>query len=328
MNISVEKQTPVMAVVSFAVIVAAAYLRFAVAPYDNETAGAWVLPTAGEYISQVAATYPVWSIVISAALTFAAGIFVVQTGNRFALYPSQTFLSLPLFGFAACGIFISADTLVASLSTFLAAMTLWFICRGYLRERDLSAMLYAGLSIGVMVLVSKSGAVYVAAALSAIFILSFSARELFVLFVAMLLPPALCCYGVWALGGDFIDPVMQFREALIGRSPVGVFGDNAVGALVMCGLLGFVLFFSSMMFLANRFMVSVKSRGILMFGMALACLSVLMTILPSATPAEFAVAAVPVSVILPVWFMREERRFTAILYLSLWIVFALHLFYY
>lgn len=328
MKISVGKQTPVMALVALVVIVTAAYVRFAVAPFDNEIRGARVLPLLGEYLSSVQNALPGWSLAVSAVLTVAAGIVIGQMGGRFSLYPSQTFLSMPIFGIIACGIFIPADTLAASVTTLLAAMALRFLCRSYLRERDLSAMLYAGLCIGMMLLLSPAGVVYVIAALSAIFILSFSARELFVLLIAMLLPAGACCYAVWAFGGEFFAPVIRLREALFAESGVETFGDEAVTALVLCGLIGFAFFFSMLLFLANRFMVSVKSRGILIYNVVLALLSLTLPVLPSSTPADFSVAAVPMSVIMPVLFIREEKRLSAVLYLSLWAVFVLHLLYY
>ena len=327
MRISVEKQTPAMALTAMIVIIVLSSVRHALSPFGNELAGARVVPMVAEYLSAAERAWPITCIAVSALLLTAAGVVVGRIVGRFRLYPVQTFLTMPLFGFVSCGIFISGDMLAASLTSLLGALALNYVCRGYLRERDLSAMLYAGLCIGTMMLISTSGAVYVAAALLAVFILSFSTRELFILLTAIALPVGVNCYAEWALGGDFLTPVLRFRDALLADSGVSSFGDDAVCALVLCGLLGFALVSSTMLFLANRFMVSLKSRGILIYNVVLWLLSVAMFALPSSTPADFAVAAVPMSVIMPVVFIRERERLSAILYLSLWAVFMLHLMY-
>ena len=328
MNIRVERQTPVMALVTLTAIVVAACVRYAVSPFDNETVSASTLPPLAEWLSAVSGPYRVWSVAAAGVLTVAAGMIVGQTGSRFGLYPSQTFLSMPLFGFVACGIFISHDVLAASLATLLSAMALKYMCRGSLRERDLSAMLYAGLCIGSVVLLSAAGAVYVAGALLAVFVLSFSARELLVLFAAMVLPVALCCYAVWALGGEFATPLMQIREVLFSASGVAAFGSDAVCALLLCGVVGFTFVCSAVLFMANRFMVPLKSRGILIYNLVLSLLSLAMFALPSSTPADFGMAAVPMATIMPVLFIREGGRLPAIIYLLLAALFILHLLYY
>ena len=328
MKISVEKQTPVAALMTLVIIVAAALVRFGMSPYDNEMPTERIVPPLAEYLAAFSSSHKVLSLVISAFMMIVAGMIIGQTGSRFRLYPSQTFLSMPIYGIAACGIFVSADVLSSSLASLLTAIMLRYLCRGYLRERDLSAMLYAGLSIGLMMLVSTSGVVCVAAALSAIFILSFSARELFVLLIAMLLPVAGFCFTVWALGGEFMSPVMRIWSALFAESGVDAFGNDAVVALTLCGIVGFTFFCSTILFLADRFMVSLKSRGIFIFDLVLALLSLTMFALPSSSPANFAVSAVPMSMIMPVLFIREGGRLSAILYMSLWVVFVLHLLYY
>lgn len=328
MKISVERQTPAVALTTLIVIVAASYVRFVAAPFGNELFGSGTMPLLADYLSALSASHRVASVVAAALMTIVAGMLIGQMGSRFRLYPVQTFLSMPIFGFVACGIFISSDVLSSSLTLLLAAMSLKYICRGYLRERDLSAMLYAGLCIGCMLMVSIWGAVYVAAAVSAIFIFSLSARELLVLVLSVLFPPLVCCYAVWALGGDFLLPLLRFREALFAESGVETFGHDAVCALLLCGVAGFTFVCSTVHFLANRFMVSVKSRGILIYNVVLSLYSVAMFALPSSTPADFGVAAVPMSTLMPVLFIREGERLSVILYLSLWVAFILHLLYY
>lgn len=328
MKISVEKQTPVGALMTLTLIAAVAFVRFWLSPYGNELLPTGILPPLAEYFAGFAEGSRTVAVVVSFILTVAAGMIVGQTGGRNRLYPSQTFISMPIFGIVSCGIFISGDSVSSSATALLAALTLKYLCRGYLRERDLSAMLYAGLSIGTMLLVSPSGFAYVAAALSAMFILSFSARELFVLLSAMVLPVAGWCFGSWALGGDFVSPAMRIWYALFAESGVDAFGNDAVAALTLCGLVGFTFFCSAMLFLANRFIVSVKSRGIFGFTLVLSLLSLSLLAFPSSGPAVFAVSAVPMSMMMPVLFIREGGRLTAILYLSLWAVFVLHLFYY
>lgn len=317
-----------MALITLVAIAAVGYMRFTVAPFDNETVSARILPPLAGYLSMLSSACPKVCVCLSWLFTIVAGMYIGQMGSRFRLYPTLSFISMPMFGFMACGIFISCDVLSSAFASLMATLALRFICRGYLRERDLSSMLYAGICTGLLLLVSTYGAVYLFAALSALFILSFSAREILVLLIAITLPPLLFCYTEWAFGGDFLSPLTQIESALLTDSGIDSFGNDAVCALLLCGLLGFVFVCSAVHFLMNRFMISLKSRGILIYNIVLSMLSIAMFALPCSTPADFAVAAVPLSTVMPVLFIREGERLSAVLYLSLWVVFILHLFYY
>lgn len=317
-----------MALTALIAIVAASYVRFAVAPFDNELSTAGIVPPLAEYLSELEAACPIVSLAVSALMTVFTGMIIGQTGGRFRLYSTQTFIAMPLFGLVACGIFIPCDTLSASLSALLASLTLKYLCRGYWRERDLSSMLYAGLSTGLLMLTSVAGVAYLLGAVLAIFILSFSTRELFVLIVAVMLAPALCCYAVWAMGGDFLAPLFRIWDSVSVEAGGEAFGCDAVCALTLCGLVMFVYVSSSALFLANRFMVAIKARAILSYNIVLSMLCVALFALPSATVSCLAVAAVPMSAIMPVFFIRERENLSAWIYVSLWIVFVLHLLYY
>lgn len=328
MKISVNNQNPILALLMLMVIVATGYLRFGLAPYDNEYFGGRVVPVVAGYLSDIEAAWGAWSLVAAAAMCVAAGMVIGQMGGRFGIYPSKSFMSMPIFGILACGIFISADVLASSLSALLAAMSLRYMCRGYIRDGDLTSMLYAGLCTGSMLLVSTSGAVYVVAALAAVFILSFSSRELLVLFAAMVLPAALCGYVEWLSGREFLGPVAQFAEALCSDSLVMTFGNNAVGALALCGVAGLVFLCAVLRFFADRYVVPVKQRGVFIYNIVLVALSLLAMALPSSSVGDFAVAAVPMSMLMPLLFIRNGVRHSDELYLLMWALYVIHLFYY
>ena len=325
MKISIARHSPVTALTTMTLLTVAAYARFALMPYENERAVAAVKVPVAEWLSMFGESFPVWSLAAAALVTVITGCVVGRMCSRLRLYPTQCFMAMPLYAVAACGVFISSDPLAASLMSLLAALMLNNLGRGYLKGQDLASMLYAGLCIGSMTMLSApAGVACVALALLAIPMLSLSFREMMVLIFSTVLAPAAVCYGVWAFGGEFAGPVMRFAESLVEPSGVAVFGDDAVMALVLCGLLGYTAVCGAVLFFANRFAVALKSRGIHIYIIAAGAVLSSVCALPSATPAMLGVVAVPLSMIMPVMFMNTGERSSLLLYLSLLAAFGAH----
>lgn len=326
MRYSVVRQTPLSALITLVVVVAVAFVRFAYAPFDDEMLLSPSAPVLGAYVDAWQSAHPVWGIVLSALLTLFTGVVVGRMAILFSLYPTHCFFSIPLYGFVACGIFIAADSLAVAIAAYLAALGLRYLCGAYVRVMDLSKLLYAGICVGLVPFFHAQASFVVVMAVAAIAMFGFSLREVVVLLFGMLFVPATICYVTWFAGGDFTAPLVSLWEALVGDSGYSLLGSDSVVALAIAGLLAFVIVCSTVMFLADKHSVGVKSRGILiydMLGFVAVCASFL---LPSASVGLFAFAAIPAAIIMPVMFLRVHESVSLAIYISIILVFFLHLF--
>lgn len=326
MRYSVVRQTPVSALVTLVTVVAVAFVRFANAPFGDEMLLSPAAPVLGAYVDAWQSAHPVWGIVLSALLTVLTGVVVGRMTILFSLYPTHCFFSIPLYGFVACGIFIAADTLAVAVAAYLAALGVRYVCGAYVRGMDLSKLLYAGVCIGLVPLFYVPASFVAVMALAAIAMFGFSLREIVVLLFGLLLGPAVVCYVTWFAGGDFTAPLVSLWEALAADSGYSLLGSDSVVALAAAGLLAFVMVCSTAMFLADKHSVGVKPRGILVYNMAAFIAACASFLLPSASVGLFAFAAIPAAIIMPIMFMRVHESLSLALYISMVLVFFLHLF--
>lgn len=323
MENSVARQTPLTALATLVLTVAAAYIRFALHPYPNECIAAGTAPLA-QWLAVFAAEHRTWAALLAIPFTVAAGIVTAQICTRFGLYYNHCLLSMPLFGVAACGIFIGADPLSPAVAALLTAAAIYCLGSGYLRDESLEMMLYAGLCMGLLPMLFAPGLLLTLMAVAAIFIFSLSAREIFVLLCSMCLIPFAVCYVTWAFGGDFTAPVQSLWQAFAGNSHSQAFGCDAVAALTLAGLAGFDIVCSAAIFFDDRYAMAVKPRGILFFIITVSLAAAAMFVLPSASTAVFAPAAVPLSMLMPLLFLRIRQGWAMALYCSTFAVVLLH----
>lgn len=324
---SVARQTPVSALLTMTVITAAGYIRYAVAPFGNEITGAPCESPVAEWLSGFEAGWPALSLILAALTTIAAGTVIGRMCSYFRLYSTQCFLAMPLYALLACGIFVSNSPLPAALASLSTALALNYLGRGYMRGEDLTSALYAGLCIGAVPLLSApAGLLCISITLLAVSMLSLSVREMIVMIFAILLLPALVCYGAWATGGEFAAPLYDIKMALLSHSGADILGDDSVAALTICGLAGYAVFCSVTLFFANRFVLALKSRRLYIYILVTAVISVAICAIPSSGPAMLGIAAVPLAAVMPTVFVRADNRAATALYIAIVVAFIIHLF--
>lgn len=325
MENSVARQTPFAAAFTAVVVIAAAYVRFGIAPYPDETVTAAVTAPLAGGLALFAAAHRVWSIVLALPVTLLTGFIAGRICSRFGFYPNYCVLSLPLYAVAACGIFIGSDPLAAALASLLTAVAIYCPCSAYLRDESLEMMLYAGLCLGLLPMLYAPCLLMTFMAVAAIFIFSLSLREVFVLLCGMLFVPLAVCYISWAFGGEFWEPVQQLCTAVMSDSGSAPFGCDAAAALVTAGLTGFCTLCSAAIFFARRYATAVKPRSILLFVITTLPAATGMLFLPSASTAVFAVAAVPASIVMPLLFLHLRNGAARMIYLSILLSVLVHL---
>lgn len=323
----VIRQSPASALFTLAAVAAICFVRFATAPFGNEEAAAVQAPLA-RFLGTFSAAWPVAAVVMAAAVAVAAGVVVGHMCTTLEIYSVKSFLPMPLYGVFACGIFISSNPLAASAASLMTALALMYLCFGYLSDRSLTMMLYAGLSLGVIPLLECSATPWVLfAVVAAIPLFSLSLREITVLTAALLFVPAAVCYISWACGGEFSEPLKMLLAGIAEPSGIDTFGRDAAAALALCGVGAFIMGGSVFVFIDNRFAVAAKPRRILIYILLLATSCSALLFLPSSTPALFAVIAVPSSAVMPILFTGLGAKDAVRLYILLFATLALHLFF-
>ena len=319
------RQTPVVSILTMLLLIAAAFVRFAVAPYGDELVVGG-LALLGEWVDAFQSQHPVWGWVFSAMLTFATGVTVGRVATSFSLYRVRTTIAMPLYAIISCGLFISMNSLAVALASYFVAQSIRYLCGGYVRGTHLNYSFYAGLCLGMAPLFYAPASLFVLLLPIAIAMFGFSWREVVVMTVGLVLPLTVACYVGWLCGGEFMTPVQGVVEALVAPSGYTLWASEPVVALLMIGLLLFAVICGVAAFAGDTRSVAVRPRTIFTFHIAAFVVALLAFALPSANVGLYSLAGLSASVLIPSMLVRLRKGVGDMLFVLFVILMVLHFF--
>ena len=186
---------------------------------------------------------------------------------------------------------------------------------------DLSlSMLYFGL----LPLVYAPASLFYAALPIIVLFVRASWRDELVTLASLLFPPAAICYWSWCAGKGFVEPAIQIYNAVFTPSEFSFFGTINPASVLLLGVLLVMTMCALTLIISDKYSLKVKSRVAMQFNGLMLALLVGMFFLPSCTATQFALFAVPVSMMLPLIFVRMGTGFTETMYRLLLLAVALN----
>ncbi len=325
MQISIVRQTPAASILLMLLLVAGAFLRFALAPYEDELiGGATALP--GALVDSFQSGHPVWARILSAIILAANGVTLGKMTTALSLYPTRSTISIPLYAIVACGLFIATNSLSVALAAYFATQMLRYLCGGYVHGTDLNYAFYAALCAGTAPLFYAPDILLVVLLPIAVLMFGFSWREVVVAVVGLLLPLATTCYIGWLCGEALLAPAIGLFDAVATSADYTPWGSESVVALAMMGLLLFGALCGIATFFGDKRSVGVRPRTILAFHIVLLITACAAFALPSATTGLFTTLALPISVLFPVMLLRVRNEVSNLMVLLLVVLMIVHFF--
>ena len=325
MQISIIRQTPAVSILLMLLLVAATFTRFAIAPYGDELI-AGEIPNIGAWVDSFQSAYPVWGWILSAVVVIMNGVAIGKLTTALGLYHIRTTISIPLYAIISCGIFIAADSLVVALATYFTIQMLRYLCGGYVRGTDLNYAFYAGVCAGLAPLLYAPTTPLVILLPIAILMFGFSWREVVVMVVGLLLPLAATSYVDWLMGGEFSTTAAGLISAFTQPCDYTPWASESVLALTMMGLISFATICSIAAFVGEKRSVSVRPRTVITFCVVVLVIACALFALPSATTGLFAIVAIPMSILIPLFLMRLSDDVSNIVIFALILLAITHCF--
>lgn len=262
-------------------------------------------------------------LVLHAATALTLG----RMGLRHNLYTGNTLLPLPLYGMAACGIFIANDFLIGALCGFLLARAMRNFCVSYRNGYAFSSLFRGALYLGVLPLLYAPALPLLLMLPLVLFLFKRTSREWLVLFCGALLPLGLLCYLHWAVTGLAWIPLRQMAACLTSPDRLNLFAEAS--PLLIAWLVVFLAATLCALFyyLSDIYAATSRARAILTAHAWLLLMAVGSLFMPAATTTGFVPVAVPVAMLLPFLFVRLKRPMANGLYALLLLLTLLRLFF-
>ncbi len=295
------------------VIAIATSLRLSLWPAPAEVVENVVAPI-GEVLQSWQARMPVLSVIVWVIALMVIGLGLGRLGVRYSIYPAYTLMAIPLFGITACAIVGSSDFLLTTASMLVIYMATRAMTRFIMRTERFNELSLAMLYFGLLPLIFAPAAIlYVALPVLVLFVRS-SWRDVVVALGSLLLPPFAVCYWSWCAGGNFLSPMMELYTAIFTDSGYYFFSSLNFATIALLGIIVLMVFCAVALLIADRYAIKSKSRATLRFNALLIPLLLSMLFLPGSTATLYAIVAVPLAMLVPLFFVRMGMGITELCY--------------
>lgn len=299
--------------VTLLIIAIVTTVRVALWPTESESIANITTPI-GAFLHQWQDSLPVISAFVWCVTLFIVGLGIGRQGVRYSIYPAYTLMGIPVFGILASAVVGSDAFLMASVAVIILFLALKSMLRFIMRtERfgDLSlSMLYFGL---LPLVYAPAALLYVMLPIMMLFVRA-SWRDMVVTIASLALAPAALCYWQWCAGGAFKAPAVNIYDMLFSSTDFHFFDSLNVATIIVLGVILVMLFCTMALTISDRYSIKVKSRVVMRFNALLALAFASMFCLPSASSILYVLLAVPVALIVPLFFVRMGFGFTETLY--------------
>lgn len=247
---------------------------------------------------------PGWARLCAALTLLGAGLCLGRMTVRRNLYGVGSCIAMPLFGMVLCLLPAGGESLAAYVAALLSALSIRYCGRAYRNGYAFDSIFRAAFCLGAVPLL-------VPAALPLYLLLPFAAllfrrtvREMLVASFGLLLPVAVFVYVDWGAGEEFATALLRPGVAFLAGVPLDFVCGLPPAALCVLGALAGLSCLAVGLFLTHLYAVGTKARFILLYTLGVLVLTAALLCGPAASPALFPLLAVPVAVLLPLFFVR------------------------
>lgn len=300
----------------FVLLLALFWSRAAVYPLAVEQIGGSDVPL-GRLLGRLTLGAPFVEPLVLFAILSANALLAASIVNRMMLFGVRNYLPIVFYAVVACGVFIPGNMIVLLTASLLVMSGADGFVAGQGRGASLSLMLRGALLIGSAGLVYAPATVFAVLIPAAVYFFRMGKRYLVVGVVGGVLPLLFCSYVYWAIGKGFTTPSVEIFQAIFdGDFEGGFLRGWGIGRVVFLGILLLNTIFS-LATLTMRNLVRDRARRTTGFFVFFFVLTLLLFLLPGPAGMNFVFVALPLSVILPAWYVKYSGWFPTLLFILL-----------
>ncbi|MEG1622165.1 MAG: hypothetical protein RR330_02210 [Alistipes sp.] len=316
MKLNIVRQPLIVAILLLLVATLCGFARFNLLPSSSEMIASSHF-FLGQYVHGLQVAWPQLSVIACVVLTLLTGLTLGRMGARFALYANVSSLTLSLYGILACNLFIGQDYLIGSIVAFLLARGLSNFCNSYRNGYTFDKLFRGAVYIGLLPLFSPETLPLLLLVPWGVLIFKRTIREVVVAFAGLSVALLATCYLSWGSAVGFFTPLSTLFHAFITHSGLHLLQGISPVLLAFLGLVLFLTICAMLFFFGDHYSLGSKARAVLTFDLGVLLICGTLFFVPCSTATLFAWIAVPVSLLLPFFFVRIRANFSFSLYLTL-----------
>jgi hypothetical protein len=262
-------------------------------------------------------SHHVWSVVAVFLTAITSAYLVTRSSVRHNLYTRRTYIAMVMFSLCTCCLF-GCEEWLRSWATLLA---LQLACRnfesGFRRSYAFGEMFRGAFFLGLVPLLYAPAATVLVSLPLMIFLFHRPAREVPVIVVGACLPLAISSYVWWGMGYELGYVAERTIAAATAESGYSLFGGAQLFDLLAMGAVLFVVLMSLGVYMIELGALKFKARRVHIFYVVLAAMILLSSLAEGSDCCTWLLMSLPLSVSMPLLFVRAEVRFSMVTYVVL-----------
>ena len=271
-------------------------------------------------------SHPVASAFISLILIMATSLRLTRATIIHSLFSVSSLATMSLSAVVILGVGMHGNILSTLAVGYLLSEAINRICYCTAPEPTLHYMFTANIALGTMPLFDSSMLAPAIIAPIVVLLSSRKPREIVVGYIGLLLPTFVYSYINWCSGGSITEPAVQLWQGMLSPSGLADGSYLSIPRLVMLGLMVFVQFCTTLVYINDRLSISLASRQIWrVLQIVVAVFTACFVLLPSTSPASFMCIGLGISMMAPLFFFKIEGvtsmiAFFVLLVIALWTI--------
>lgn len=248
-------------------------------------------------------------------LAFIVGFVLMRTMVRNMVIQQRSYMPVLVFLVAAFGTSSGAFSLIGVVTALLLVLSVDTMLDSFRRDIQLGKVFNSALLAGMAVLIYPGAVVYFPVLLIAMVVFRKTWRDLVVCVTGFVLPLLMCSYVLWAVGGEITGTVETIVSEITARFYGGLM--PAVADPFLIALWGTTLLLtvvSIVDFLRGFSTTRTRPYKTFLFFLWILLFSSLLFVAPGRSSMDLFLMAVPLSVVISTYLLRNNSLFATILF--------------
>ncbi len=288
-------------------------LRATLLPAGDEVVANTATPI-GILLQNLQERIPTLAAVVWTLCVIFAGLSVGRYAAKYSIYPAYTLMAIPILGVMAAAVMVSGDYLVSSAALLLMLHATKYLHRGIMRTKSFGDLSLSMLCFGTIPLVFAPAAIFYILLPVMVLVIHNSWREWVVTISSLIFPPLAVCYWSWCAGEEFTTPIEQIYNSIFTPSEFHLFATLNPASILLLGVVIMMVLCAVSLIISDKYSLKVNSRAVMRFNSLLLVACIAIFFFPSSTATTFVLISVPISMLVPLIFVRMGMGFTETLY--------------
>lgn len=286
-------------------------------PFDVALPATSVETPLGAMLAAFQRAHRGWAVLMVFVTAISAAYLTTRSSVRYDLYTHRTYIAMVMFSLCACCLFGCEEW----LRSWATLVTLQLACRnfeaGFRRSYSFGETFRGAFFLGLVPLLYAPAVTVLVALPVLLFLFRRPAREVPAAVVGVCLPLAISSYVWWGMGFPIEYMTEQIVAAATAESGYTLFGGARLIDLLAMGAVLFVVLMSLGVYLIELGALKFKARRIHVFYLILVGLILASLLMAGSDCCTWLLLSLPLSVSMPLLFVRAESRFSMVTYLLL-----------